>query len=148
MINLRNQAHQNTLVAGLEEDGDGIWIPPRISLWLPWTGLSDFHQSARRGKECKCKQTLKKKGAKGSDVFSSVIYANQHFTSTFLMHIIIKFQRCSSKLSFLFLPHCPSAPESLLAGYNMLHRWLTKEVDKIELFLTILCLTDTALQFS
>ena len=60
----------------------------------------------------------------------------------------IKFQRCSSKLSFLFLPHCPSAPESLLAGYNMLHRWLTKEVDKIELFLTILCLTDTALQFS
>ena len=89
----------------------------------------------------------KQKGTKGSDVISHVIYANQHFASTFLMQIF-KFKRCSCKLSSLFLPHCPSAPESLLAGYTMLHRWLTKEVDKIELFLTILCQTDTAPQFS
>ena len=89
----------------------------------------------------------KQKGTKGSDVISHVIYANQHFASTFLMQIF-KFKRCSCKLSFLFLPHCPSAPESLLAGYTMLQRWLTKEVDKIELFLTILCQTDTAPQFS
>ena len=27
----------------------------------PWTGLSDFHQSARSGKDCECKQTLKRK---------------------------------------------------------------------------------------
>ena len=79
----------------------------------------------------KSKQTLKKKGAKGSDVFSSVIYANQHFVSIFLMQIF-KFQRHSCKLSFLFL-HChQSALENLFAGYTMLHRWLTNEVDKID----------------
>ena len=73
----------------------------------------------------------KKKGAKGSDVFSSVIYTNQHFASTFLMQIF-KFQRHSCKLSFLFL-HChQSALENLFAGYTMLHRRLTNEVDKIE----------------
>ena len=51
----------------------------------------------------------------GNDIISNVISANQHFASTFLMQIF-KCQRLSCKLSFLFLPHCQSALESLLAG--------------------------------
>ena len=41
--------------------------------------------------------------AKGNDVITNVISANQHFTWTFLMQIF-KFQRGGRKLSFLFLP--------------------------------------------
>ena len=32
------------------------------------------------------------------------------------LEVEFKFQRCSCKLSFLFLPHCQSALESLLSG--------------------------------
>ena len=53
--------------------------------------------------------------AKGNDVITNVISANQHFASTFSMQIF-KFQRRSCKLSFLFPPRRQSAPESLLAG--------------------------------
>ena len=55
--------------------------------------------------------------AKGNDVITNVISANQHFASTFSMQIF-KFQRRSCKLSFLFPPRHQSAPESLLEGYD------------------------------
>ena len=53
--------------------------------------------------------------AKGNNVITNVVSGNQHFASTFLMWIF-KFQRRICKLSFLFLPRCQSAPESLLTG--------------------------------
>ena len=53
--------------------------------------------------------------AKGDDVITNVISANHYFASTFSMQIF-KFQRRSSKLSFLFLPHHQSTLENLLAG--------------------------------
>ena len=46
--------------------------------------------------------------AKCNDVITNVISANQHFASTFSMQIF-KFQRRSSKLSFLFPPRRQSA---------------------------------------
>jgi len=52
--------------------------------------------------------------AKSSDIITNVISTNQHFALTFSIQIF-KFQRHSSKLFFLFLLHCQSAPESLLA---------------------------------
>ena len=53
--------------------------------------------------------------AKGNDIITYVISANQHFISHWLF-----FQRCSCKLSFLFPPHHQSAPECLLPGYQNL----------------------------
>ena len=53
--------------------------------------------------------------AKGNDVITNVISANQHFASIFFMQIF-KFQRHNCKLSFLFSPHNQSTPESLLTG--------------------------------
>ena len=44
--------------------------------------------------------------AKGNDVITNVISANQHFTSIFFMQIF-KFQRHNCKLSFLFPPSLP-----------------------------------------
>ena len=55
--------------------------------------------------------------AKGNDVITNVIYANQQFASTFSMQIF-KFQRRSCKFLFLFPPRRRSAPESLVAGYT------------------------------
>ena len=55
----------------------------------------------------------KKKGAKGSDVISSVIYANQHFASTFLMQIF-KFQRCSLQALLPFPALPPECPRELV----------------------------------
>ena len=55
--------------------------------------------------------------AKGNDVITNAISANQHFASTFSMQIF-KFQRRSCKLSFLFAPRRQSAPETLLAGHH------------------------------
>ena len=55
--------------------------------------------------------------AKGNDVITNVISTNQHFASTFSMHIF-KFQRRSCNLSFLFLPHHQSFLERWLAGYQ------------------------------
>ena len=57
--------------------------------------------------------------AKGNDVITNVISANQPLTSTFWMRIF-KFQRRSCKLSFLFPPRRQSATESLLAGQILL----------------------------
>ena len=51
--------------------------------------------------------------AKSNDVITNVISANQHFASTFSMQIF-KFQRRSSKLSFLFPPR-PAARACLQA---------------------------------
>ena len=51
--------------------------------------------------------------AKSNDVITNVISANQHFASTFSMQIF-KFQRRSSKLSFLFPPRRQSARRAWL----------------------------------
>ena len=68
--------------------------------------LSDFRQSVRSVKERKCKKKKTKKHwklcAKGNDVITNVICANQHLASTFSMQIF-KFQRrscCWSPPSF------------------------------------------------
>ena len=96
-----------------------------------WTGLSDFHQSARSRKECECKQTLKKKVPR----VETLLVVSSMPISILHRHFWCRYSNSRDvvcKLSFLFLPHRPSATESLLAGYTMLYRWLTKEVDKIE----------------
>ena len=90
----------------------GIWIPPQIC-GSPSTELSDFRQSARSGNEREWNK-LWKASAKGNDVITNVISADQHFASTFSMQIF-KFPRRTWKLSFLFPPNRESAPESLLA---------------------------------
>ena len=60
--------------------------------------------------------------AKGNEVLTNVISANQHFTSTFLMQIFkLQGWTSSCKLSFLFPPRQQSSPESLLAGYILIH---------------------------
>ena len=93
-----------------------IWI----LRWLPVsTDLSDFRRSVQSGNECKCKKKHNLKRAKGNDIITNVISANrQHSTLTFS---IVKFQRCSSRFSFLFPPHRQGTPESLLTG-NILNR--------------------------
>ena len=64
----------------------GIWIPPvaprRLSCQITAS------QSVRSGNERECKQTR----AKGNDLITNVISANQHFALTFSMQIF-KFQR-------------------------------------------------------
>ena len=95
----------------------GIWIPNPIPLWLPSTEQSDFRQSARRTRSDVNKHW--KTRAKGNDVITSVISANQHFASTFPMQIL-KFQRRSCKLSFLFPRRRQNALESLLACYKLI----------------------------
>ena len=91
----------------------GIWIPPSITLRLPvdcqiTANQLEAETSANVNK-------LRKIRAKGNDAITSVISAKQHFASLFSMQII-KFQRRSCKISFLFAPHRQSAPESLLVG--------------------------------
>ena len=91
----------------------GIWIPPPITLRLPVDCQISANQreaetSANVNKHWKIR-------AKGNDAITSVISAKQHFASLFSMQII-KFQRRSCKISFLFPPHRQSAPESLLVG--------------------------------
>ena len=54
--------------------------------------------------------------AKGNDIITNVISANQHFASNFSKQIF-KFQRRSCNLSFFSPPRRQSAPESLLARY-------------------------------
>ena len=96
-----------------------------------WTGLSDFQQSAWSRKECERKQTLKKKVPR----VVTLLVASSTPISILHRHFWCSYSNSRDvvcKLSFLFLPHRPSATESLLAGYTMLSRWLTKEVDKIE----------------
>ena len=74
----------------------------------PSTELSDFRNQHEA--------QISKNTSQSNDVITNVISANQHFASTFSVHIF-KFQRRSCKLYFLFPPHRQSAPESLLAGY-------------------------------
>ena len=96
----------------------GIWIPPSIPLWLHvnWAVNQSERRSVRSGKSANVNKYWKTH-AKGNDIITNVISANQHFASIFSMQIF-KFQRRNCKLSFLFLPHCQSAPDSLLAGYT------------------------------
>ena len=132
LIRLQSRAHQDALLAGPEEEGEIATTSLEFESHLEFpcgslsTELSDFCQSAQSEKEYECKQTLKKKVPRvvTSIVVSSTAF-NQHLASTSLMQIF-KFQRRSCKLSYLFLPHCQSAPESLLTSYTMLHRRLTK----------------------
>ena len=58
---------------------------------------------------------IEKTRAKGNDVITNVISANQHFASKFSMQIF-KLQRRKCKLSFLFPPRRQSSPKSLLTG--------------------------------
>ena len=60
--------------------------------------------------------------AKGNEVLTNVISVNQHFASTFSMWTFkLQGRTCSCKLSFLFPPRHQSVPESLLAGYILIH---------------------------
>jgi len=77
----------------------------------PTTELSDFHQTAQSGNNCKCIQTLKA-SAKGNNVITNVISANQHFALTFSMQIF-KFQRRSCKLLLPLLAPPPECPGEL-----------------------------------
>ena len=91
-----------TLAVGWEKEGELATTSLEIEFHFqfpygsPTTELSDFCQTARSGNEWKCKQTLKA-SAKGNDIITYVISANQHFASTFSMQIF-KFQRRSCKL--------------------------------------------------
>ena len=89
----------------------GIWIPSPIPPWLTVDWAVRFSPISAKRKRARM-QTR----AKGNDVITNVISANQRFASTFSIQVF-KFQRRSCKLSFLFRPHRQSAPESLLAGY-------------------------------
>ena len=53
--------------------------------------------------------------ARGNDVITNVIFANQHFASSSSM-LIFKLQGRGWKLSFFFPPRRQSAPEKLFAG--------------------------------
>ena len=74
------------------------------------TELSDFHQSVRSGNGRECEHV--KARAKGKDVITNAISANQHLASSFSMQIF-KFQRLSCKLSFLFPAPPPEHPREL-----------------------------------
>ena len=89
----------------------GIWIPPPILLWVPVDWVVRFSPiSTNVNKHWKTR-------VKGNDIISNVIFAKQHFASTFSIQIF-KFQRCSCKFSFLFPPRHQSTKESLLLGQN------------------------------
>ena len=75
--------------------------------------FTDFCLSARAETNANVNKRWKRR-AKGNDVFTNVISANQHFASTFSMQIL-KFQRRSCKLSSLFPPRRQNSTESLLA---------------------------------
>ena len=94
----------------------GIWIPPPIPLWLPVDWAVQFPPISVKWKWVRMETKNWKTCAKGNDVITNVILANQHFVLTFSMQIL-KFQRRSCKLPFLFQPRHQSAQESLLAGY-------------------------------
>ena len=87
------QALRGVLAARREKEGELSTTSLEFEFHLqfpcgsPSTELSDFPQSALSGNERECKQT-KKTRAKGNDVISYVISANQHFASTFSMQIL------------------------------------------------------------
>ena len=97
---------RGALAAWWENKGELVTTSPEFEFPFqfpccsPSIELSDFRQSARSGNEREFKQTLKTR-AKGNDVITNVISANQHFASTFSMQIF-KFQRRSCKLRRAF----------------------------------------------
>ena len=86
------EALQGVWERGWEKEGELATTSVEFEFHLqfpcgsPSTELSDFPQSALSGNERECKQT-KKTRAKGNDVISYVISANEHFASTFSMQI-------------------------------------------------------------
>ena len=82
------QALRGALVAGREKEGEFATTSLEFEFHLqfpygsPPTELSDFRQSARSGNELECKQTWKTR-AKGNDVITDIISANQYFASFF-----------------------------------------------------------------
>ena len=115
------QAPQGALVEGGEKEGELATMSLELEFHLQFpcgilsTGLSNFCQSVWSGNEHECKQTLKNM-CQGKWCH----YANQHFTSTFLMQTF-KLQRLSCKLLFLSaLP--PEHPLEVAPGY--IYSWL------------------------
>ena len=88
----------------------GNWILPPIPLWHPVDWADRFPPISANVKK------HWKTHARGNEVITNVMSANQHFASTFSMQIF-KLQRRGWKLSFFFPPRRQSAPVSLLAGY-------------------------------
>ena len=113
----------------------GIWIPPSIPLWLPvnWTVNQSERQSVRSGKSTNVNKYWTTR-AKGNDVITDVVSANQHFALTFLTQMF-KFQRHNCKHSFLFLPHSQSALESFLAGYTS--KWTDESFPRVDLLVSL-----------
>ena len=66
-----------------------------------------------------------KASAKGNDIITFVISANQHLASTLLMQIF-RFQRRGCKLSFVFLPHHQGAPSLRGSRKKGRERWREK----------------------
>ena len=86
----------------------------------PSTELSDFRQSAQSGNERECKENIEKHmkaRAKGNDVITYVISANQHFASAFLMQIF-KFQTRSWQALLPFPARPPECPGELAGKLN------------------------------
>ena len=103
------QALWGALAAGWEKEGELRTTSLEFAFHLqfpcgsPSPELSDFGQSAWSGNEREHKKKHWKTCAKGNDVITNLISANQHFALTFLVQIF-KFQSCSCKLPFLFPP--------------------------------------------
>ena len=93
------------------------WTNERTNEWMNEQANDPTNQRMNEqiGERTKSSNVNKywKTRAKGNDVITNVISANQHFASTVSMQIL-KYQRGSCKLSFLFPPRRQSAPESLL----------------------------------
>ena len=79
----------------------GIWFLPPIPMWLPVDWAVRFPPISAKWKREQNVNKYWKTGAKGNDVITNVISANQHFALTFSMQIF-KFQRRCCKLSFFF----------------------------------------------
>ena len=89
----------------------GIWFHLQIPCWSRSTELSDFRQSAWSGNERECNKHWKTR-AKGNDVISNVISANQHFASKkFDADIQISQTQLQALLPFLVPP--PERPGEL-----------------------------------
>ena len=114
---------RGALAAGRENEGElaitSLEFESHLQFPVVHRGLSCLKMSANQ-REAETRANVNnhwKTCAKGNDVTTFVISANQHFTSTFSMQIF-KFQRRSCKLSFIFPPCRRAARRSLLAGYD------------------------------
>ena len=113
------QALQGTLAVEQEKEGELATTSLEFEFHFqfpydsPTAELSHFRQTAQSGNNCKCIQTLKA-NAKGNNVITNVISANQHFASTFLMQIF-KFQRRSCKLLLPLPAPPPECPDQYLS---------------------------------